>query len=153
MITRTRRPRTLRILGTLLLVGLMTVAACAIAFAASPVKDAKYSGHPKGQSDTAVTFRVSASGKKVVGMRIKPYIPNKCGAGGPPPPQTSKPARIRKGEFTAKVVASIPQGSWRATVKGRFLAGGKEKGVIEFFPRPGEPAKCGGKVPYTTKAK
>ncbi len=137
------RSRTGRVVGfAVLAVG----AVAAIAFAAAPVKGAKYSGHLKGQSETTVTLRVSASGKRVIGVRVKPYIPNKCGAGGPPPPQTSKPAKIKAGRFTAKVKAQIPEGAWRATVKGRFLSGGREKGVVKYFPRPGEPAKCGGRT-------
>jgi hypothetical protein len=51
------------------------------AFAAGPVKGAKYSGHLKVATTETVTFKVSASGKKVIGMRVKPFIPNKCGSG------------------------------------------------------------------------
>ena len=128
-------------------------AVAAIAFAANPVKGAKYSGHPTGDRNTTVTFRVSASGRKVIGMRVKPVIPNSCGQGGQPPPQTSKPAKIKAGRFTATVKAQIPKGVWRATVTGRFLKGGKEKGVIKSSPRPGEPSKCGTNTRYRTSTK
>ena len=127
-------------------------AVAAIAFAANPVKGAKYSGHMTA-GPTTVTFKVSASGKKVIGMRVKPFIPNRCGQGGRPPPQTSKPAKIKAGRFTATVKAQIPKGVWRATVTGRFLKGGKEKGVIKSSPRPGEPSKCGTNTLYRTSTK
>jgi hypothetical protein len=152
MTAATGRPRTGRVVGFAVLAVLMIGAVTAIAFAAAPVKGAKYSGHLKGQ-DTTVTFRVSASGKKVIGMRVKPYIPNSCGSGGPPPPQTSKPAKIKNGRFTATVKAQIPDGVWSATVTGKFLSGGKEQGMVKASPRPGEPSKCGQKIAYTTSTK
>jgi hypothetical protein len=157
MTAATGRPRTGRVVGLAVLAVLVIGAVAAIAFAAAPVKGAKYSGHLKGQkgqgSTTTVTFKVSASGKKVIGMRVKPYIPNRCGSGGPPPPQTSKPAKIKNGRFTATVKAQIPEGVWSATVTGKFLSGGKEQGVVKSSPRPGEPSKCGGNTPYTTSTK
>jgi hypothetical protein len=154
MTAATGRSRTGRVVGLAVLAVLVIGAVAAIAFAAAPVKGAKYSGHLKGQgSTTTVTFRVSASGKKVIGMRVKPYIPNRCGSGGPPPPQTSKPAKIKNGRFTATVKAQIPEGVWSATVTGKFLSGGKEQGVVKSSPRPGEPSKCGGNTPYTTSTK
>ena len=152
MSAATGSSRTGRIVGVAVLAVLAVGTIAAIAFAAGPVKGAKYSGHLKGQT-TTVTFKVSPSGKKVTGMRVKPYIPNSCGSGGPPPSQTSKPAKIKNGRFTAKVEAQIPQGDWSATVTGKFLSGGKEQGVVKASPRPGEPAKCGQDISYTTSTK
>ena len=150
MTAATGRSRTGRIVGVAVLAVLAVGAVAAIAFAAEPVKGARYSGLVKG---TTVTFKVSASGEKVIDMRLRPYIPNRCGSGGGPPPETSIPARIKDAKFTAKVTTQIPGGAWRATVTGTFLRGGKEKGVITFFPRPGEPPKCGGSVAYTARTK
>ena len=145
--------RTGRVVGLAVLAVLAVGAIAATAFAANPVKGAKYSGHMTAGPTTRVTFKVSASGRKVVGMRVKPAFPNKCGGGGPPPPETSKPARIKDGRFTARVEEHLISGVARATVTGTFLRGGREKGVIKYFPRPGEPTKCHGRAPYTTHTK
>lgn len=138
------------------LVGSATVVAliaAAIAFAASPVKGAKYAGHLKVASSEKVTFKVSPSGTMVTSVRVKPYLPNKCGNGGTPPPEVSKPAKIKNGKFSAVVKAELSNGlvSGMVTVTGKFLPGGKERGVVKA-PLPGAP-ECAGNFPYTTAAK
>jgi hypothetical protein len=129
----------------------VVAAAAAIAFAAAPVNGAKYSGHLNVASTETVSFKVSASGKKVTNVRVTPYLPNRCGSGGPPPPEVSKPAKIKGGKFTAKVKDELTNGlvSGRATVTGKFLPGGKEMGVVKV-PIPGAP-ECSGKFPYMTR--
>jgi hypothetical protein len=129
------------------------VALAAVAFAASPVSGAKYSGHLKLSSADTVTFKVSASGKKVIGVKVMPAIPNRCGSsGGTLPLQVSKPAKIKNGKFSALVEEKLSNGavSGTATVTGKFLRGGKETGVVEN-PLPGA-EECAGNFPYTAKA-
>lgn len=129
------------------------VALAAIALAASPVSGAKYSGHLKLSSADTVTFKVSASGKKVIGVKVMPEIPNHCGsAGGTLPLQVSKPAKIKNGKFSAVVEETLSNGavSGTATVTGKFLSGGKEMGMVKN-PLPGA-KECAGNFPYTAKA-
>jgi hypothetical protein len=138
------------------LAGTATVALvvlAAVALAASPVSGAKYSGHLKLSSADTVTFKVSASGKKVIGVKVMPEIPNRCGSGGGTlPSQVSKPAKIENGKFSAVVEEKLSNGavSGTATVTGKFLRGGKEMGVVEN-PLPGA-KECAGNFPYTAKA-
>ena len=134
-----------------LVAGVATVAV-AVALAASPLSDASYSGHLKLGSGTTVSFKVSASGKEVTGVKVLPDIPNRCGSGGTPPPQVSKPATIVNGKFAAVVEEKLSNGavSGTATVTGKFLPGGREKGVVEN-PLPGA-KECAGNFAYTAKA-
>lgn len=135
------------------LAALATVVLAAVALAASPVGGAKYSGHLKLSSADTVTFKVSASGKKVIGVKVQPAIPNRCGSsGGTLPLQVSKPAKVKNGKFSALVEEKLSNGavSGTATVTGRFLPGGKETGVVKN-PLPGA-KECAGNFPYTAKA-
>lgn len=132
--------------AALLLLGL-----AAIAPAASPVNGAKYRGSLKVSKNETVSFKVSASGKKVTAVRVLPVVPNHCGVGGTPPAQKSVPAPIENGKFKATLNEETSNGaiSGTATVTGKFLAGGKVKGVVEN-PLPGAP-ECAGNFPYTAK--
>jgi hypothetical protein len=147
---KTRLGRIVALAGT---ATVAIVVLATVAFAASPVGGAKYSGHLSSSSADTVTFKVSPSGKKVIGVKVLPEVPNRCGSGGgTPPPQVSKPATIRNGKFSALVEERLSNGavSGTATVTGKFLPGGKEKGVVEN-PLPGA-KECAGNFPYTAKA-
>ena len=100
-----------------------------------------------------VSFKVSRSGKRVSSLKVSPSLPNSCGYGGPPPTQTSKPAKIADGKFTAKITEKAGNGTVaaRATITGRFLAKRKEKGTI----KTSVPAatSCNGTFSYSTKVK
>jgi hypothetical protein len=142
-----------RIAALTVVAAAVIAAFAALALAASPVSGAKYAGHLKLSSADTVTFRVSASGKKVIGVKVLPAIPNHCGSGGGTLPlQVSKPAKIKNGKFSAVIEERLKNGavSGTATVTGRFLAGGKEKGVVEN-PLPGA-KECAGNFAYTAKA-
>jgi hypothetical protein len=140
-----------RILALAVLPALLLTLA-AVALAAAPVKGAKYSGSLTIAKSETVSFKVSPSGKKVTHIQVLPYVPNRCGAGGPPPAQTSIPATIKNGKFKATLNEETSNGgiSGTATVTGKFLAGGKVKGVVEN-PLPGAP-ECAGNFAYTAKA-
>jgi hypothetical protein len=141
------------------LIGLAAVALAAIlatvsiALAAGPVKGARYSGPVNGTASLTVSFKVSRSGRRVSSLKVSPSLPNRCGFGGPPPPQTSKPAKIGHGKFTAKITEKAGNGTVIATaqVTGKFLAKGKEKGGITVnLPNA---KSCSGSFSYTAKAK
>lgn len=139
-------------------VGVAVVAALALplptAVAAVPVAGATYHGHiaDAPSTESAVTFEVSRNGDRVEHLRVGPYpMTLSCGSGGDPPNQSSGPASISRGRFTAHVVyRNGSQVIARATVTGTFLARGKEKGVVSSRI-VGHP-DCNFSLPYTTRA-
>jgi hypothetical protein len=141
-----------RILALAVLPALLLTLLAAVALAASPVNGAKYAGSLTISKSETVSFKVSASGKKVINVRVLPVVPNHCGSGGTPPAQSSIPAKIKNGKFKATLNEETSNGavSGTATVTGKFLAGGKVKGVVEN-PLPGAP-ECAGNFAYTAKA-
>ncbi|ABL84027.1 MULTISPECIES: hypothetical protein [unclassified Nocardioides] len=105
------------------------------AVAAAPVADGVYKGRiadaPEGQDK--VSFTVTRHGRSVTGMRVGPWaLSAECGSGGDPPIQSSKAAPIRDEKFTAHIVYRADDDSViaRATVTGKFLSRGREKGVV-----------------------
>jgi hypothetical protein len=122
------------------------------ALAAAPVKGGRYSGRVNITATLTVRFKVSGSGKKVTSLKVSPALPNSCGFGGPPPAQSARAAKVRKGKFTTKITEKTSGGTVTATarVKGRFLAGGKEKGRI-ITNVPGN-TSCNGSFRYSTEA-
>lgn len=141
-----------KLIGSIALAVTAVVALAGIANAAAPTKGARYSGHVNGAATLTVTFKVSRSGKKVTSLAVKPALPNRCGSGGPEPTETSKPTKVKRGKFTAKITEKAINGKviGTATVTGKFLAGGKEKGTIKSV----EPnaRSCDGSFTYSTKA-
>jgi hypothetical protein len=128
------------------------LALAGIAFAAAPVKGSKYSGPVNVTATLTVSFKVSGSGKRVSSLKVSPSLPNSCGYGGPPPAETSKPAKIKDGKFTAKITEKATNGTVITTAKvtGKFLAKGKEKGTINTnLPNA---KSCNGTFAYSTKA-
>jgi hypothetical protein len=138
----------MRVLGAAV-VGLAVVVACAGALAAGTVKGGTYKGALTVSSSEKVSFKVS--GTTVTDVRVTPYVPNRCGVGGPPPLQSSKPAAINGGKFKAELSEETDNGgvSGTATVTGKFLGGGKVKGVVEN-PLP-QAKECAGNFSYTAK--
>jgi hypothetical protein len=131
-----------------------SLALAAAALAANPVNGARYSGRLTGVGSTdTVTFKVSKNGKKVTGVSVSPFFPNSCGSGGPLPKYTSKPAAVKHGKFKAAVFVVTATGSKlpAGTVRGTFLAHGKEKGTIR--PTSKLPKSCVKTFKYTAKAK
>ncbi len=131
-----RSPRLVRMTAAaaaVLVIPLLPAAAAAPV--AGPVAGADYQGRIAGapNSESHVTFTVSDDGKSVIGTNVGPYpMTLECGSGGDPPLQSSKPAKIRNDRFTAHVVYRAEDNSLvgRATVTGKFLRKGKEKGVV-----------------------
>jgi len=145
--------RSSRIVGVAAAVAAAAVMSIQPAAATPPRAGAIYKGHVanRGTSPPVVKFKVSKSGAWVKNMYVGPYPLNTCGSGGSPPSQSSDPARIKNGKFTAhiayrgggKVIA-------KATVSGTFLRHGKEKGVV-IGTLVGMP-QCRGSFDYTTRA-
>lgn len=133
---------------------LALLAVAGVAAAAKPVKGGKYSGTLTIASGETVSFKVSKNGKKVSGLKVAPFEPNTCGAGGPPPGQSSKAAKISKGKFHVTVTYKTGTGFVFATAKvtGTFLKGRRERGTVRtrFTDRSGK--SCEASFKYTTKA-
>lgn len=150
MIRRPRLTTAIAVIAAVLVIPLLPAAA------AAPVAGADYKGRIAGAptGENKVTFTVSARGKSVTDMRVGPWVLTlECGSGGDPPSQTSKPAPIRNDKFTAHVVYRAPDDTVvaRATVTGKFLRDGKEKGVVTAVLETGNcPSHS---LPYTTHAK
>lgn len=128
-----------------------------LAFAGAPKKGATYSGRLKTEGGPAssgvpISVDVSASGSKAtVKMESFPLF---CEGGGPPQVVRFKAAKIANGKFTAKGTEKTEKQfggelTATATVTGKFLAGGRERGSFEdSFPKFSD---CGGKTTYSTK--
>jgi hypothetical protein len=139
----------LRVIGGTVVTGVVIAIVCAGALAAVSAKPGIYKGPVTGSSTEKVSFKVK--GGTVTNVKVMPFVPNKCGAGGTPPQESSLPAKIKNGRFTAKLSEETVNGavSGTATVTGKFLAGGRVKGVVEN-PLPGA-KECAGNFPYTAK--
>jgi hypothetical protein len=143
-----RGSRKLSIAAAMAVVGALVLST--VALAAGPVKGAKYKGklNPFG---APVSFKVSANGKTVTKMKVDTYPPNKCGAGGPTPKQSSKPATIKHGKFKVRLTYTYSATVHSTyTVTGTFLKHRKEKGV--FFYKSSKFPHCNGNFRYTATA-
>jgi hypothetical protein len=142
-----------KLIGSAALTFAVILAATGIALASGPVKGARYSGRVNVTANLTVSFKVSRSGKKVSSIKVSPSLPNSCGYGGPPPTQTSRPAKIEDGKFTMKITEKAGNGTVAATARitGRFLAKGKEKGTV----KTSVPAatSCNGSFSYSAKVR
>lgn len=128
-----------------------------LAFAAAAKKGATYSGRLKPEAGPAssglpISLRVSPSGTKVT--VVMESFPLFCEGGGPPQVIHFKAAKIAAGKFTAKGSESTQKQfggglTATATVTGKFLAGGRERGTFKdsFAHAP----TCSGSTTYATK--
>jgi hypothetical protein len=147
-----REPKSGKLIASAALALAAILALAGIAFAAGPVKGSKYSGRINVTATSTVSFKVSGSGNRITSLKVSPSLPYSCGHGGPPPTDTSKPAKIKDGKFTAKITEKAGNGTVIATAKvtGKFLAKGKEKGAINTnLPNA---KSCNGTFAYSTKA-
>jgi hypothetical protein len=130
--TRRWRAFSLRLGGLCAVLIAALVALAGLALAAAPVKGGRYSGHLAVSASETVSFKVSSNGKKVTGLTGPAFAPNTCGSGGPPPSQSSSPASISGGKFSAKITYRTGTGHAIATVtvKGKFKKHRKETGTM-----------------------
>ncbi len=133
---RPHRARRAWALATVLAVAIPAILGINGAFAAT-IKPGKYSGPESFQGFKSttefVTFTVDKSKTKVKKLRLVPFVPNKCGSGGPPPKETSKTAKIKNGKFTGLVKELATNGTViaKGKVSGTFKAGGKVTGSVK----------------------
>ena len=122
--------------------------------ATPPQAGATYQGQVIGAPDgqDAISFTVNGRGTSVRNLSVGPYVLRaSCGSGGEPPAQSSKPAPIKHGKFTAKVVYRAGGDVVaRATVTGTFLRHGKEKGTVTTDSVGAN--QCHQSMPYRTHA-
>lgn len=127
------------------------------ALAANQVKGGSYKGTLTPARDGVVlSFKVSSSGKQVIGLETS-NVPLYCSGGGRPTPVRFKNASVsNKGTFSSSGQYVIQEGPKKGQVgsklklTGKFLKGGVEQGTLTTtyvgFPN------CSGKSSYSTKA-
>jgi hypothetical protein len=127
------------------------------ALAAGPVKGGSYAGSLIPSRDgVTVSFKVSADGKKVIGLSTS-NVPLYCSGGGKPIPVHFKSAVISsKGTFSSTGKYLILEGPKKGQVganlkiSGKFLKARKERGTLTTsyvgF------SNCSGISTYSTKA-
>jgi hypothetical protein len=139
----------------------LAVGTTGVAMAAKPksavVKGGSYTGTLAApRTSYVISFKVSANGKQVTGLRIN-NLPAYCSSGGPAVPIKFKDATISKsGAFTstgAQIISAGPkkgQKGAKLSITGRFTSGGKESGKItSTFPSG---ISCNGSSGYSTTA-
>ncbi len=109
------------------------LASSGIALASNAVKGASYIGHYQGGVTEAISFTVSANGKRVTDLSVT--TPFKCsgGCGGVGSPIGGSARISEKGTFkiTLKLVGPGSTKSFGTdTVTGTFLKHGKAKGTV-----------------------
>ncbi len=115
------------------LAAVAVLASAGIALASSASKGASYSGSYKGGATEAISFTVSASGKRVMDLSV--ITPFKCsgGCGGVERPSGGSAPISKNGKFKAALKLMGP-GSTKSigsdTVTGTFLKHGKAIGKV-----------------------
>jgi hypothetical protein len=135
------------------LIAVFVLATAAVALAANPVKGAKYTGSGKLHGQTgAVSFRVSANGKRVTKLSVP--TPVGCQLGGVKFPKSGSANITKHGTFTATLPLKAINGKkvGHDTVTGTFLKHRKEKGRISSHWSASTFNKCNASMSYSTKA-
>lgn len=118
--------------GTLAVVA--TLGAATVASASSAVKGASYLGSYSDGATDAISFKVSANGKKVIDLDVS--TPVKCagGCGGIGTASRASAAISKNGKFEVKLNLVFPPGSNKSegteTVTGTFLKHGTATGTV-----------------------
>jgi hypothetical protein len=131
------------------------LASAGVALAAQPKKGASYSGTFKGITSDAVSFKVSANGKKVSGFAI-PNPPAGCQGGGFGSASGGMATVSKQGTFKitlSLVFAPAHRTNGTVVVSGKFDKHGTESGKISsVFTNKAFPASCNASVTYSTKS-
>ena len=123
-----------RLCGAIALATTVTLAAAAVATASKVTKGGSYVGSYSDGETSAITFKVSANGKKVIDLDVS--TPIKCGGGcGGIGSASNASASISKnGTFKVKLNLDFPPGSKKSegteTVTGKFLKHGVATGTV-----------------------
>src|SRR3954452_18245749 len=106
------------------------------AIAAAPTKGGSYRGTLAApRTSIAVTFKVSANGRKVSALKVSD-LPLYCSGGGPATPITFKAAAIVSGKFKSTGKQTITTGPLMGqpgatlVITGKFASRGKESGKL-----------------------
>jgi hypothetical protein len=151
---RARRARRAWVVAFAIAIVTSAVLGASGAFAVT-IKPGNYSGPESFQgfksSTEFVTFTVNKNKTKVTKLKLVPFVPNKCGSGGPPPKETSKTAKIKNGKFTGTVNEFTDTGQLiaKGKVSGKFKAGGKVTGTVKTTLPTAQ--QCNAKFTFTAK--
>jgi hypothetical protein len=151
--SRRRSARDRRMAAIVLALGALVALSLGIANAlAAHPKSGNWTGQFKYKgtliTSEALTFKVS--GNKVKKFAITPFLPNKCGSGGPPPKEKSKNATIHKGKFSgAAEVVFQGKVTGKTKVSGKFTSSKKATGTLKTtFPST---PQCAASYTFTAK--
>lgn len=127
----------------------------AVALAAAPIKGATYQGKLKLSHASSVTygisFKVSASGKRVSDFNLPRGYPVYCQGGGFGKQQAASSTITRKGKFNVKLpIYFAPTHSHQGfvVITGSFAKHGKESGTVRTDFTVSH--VCNGTSTYTT---
>jgi hypothetical protein len=123
-----------RLSGIGALAAIATLAVATVASASGAVKGGSYVGSYSDGLTDAISFKVSASGKKVVELDVSTPIKCQGGCGGIGSASHASAAISKKGRFKVKLNLVFPPGSNKSegteTVSGKFLAHGIATGTV-----------------------
>jgi hypothetical protein len=123
-----------RFCGAVVAVGVATLAVAAVAPASNAVKGGSYVGSYSDGAQNAISFKVSANGKKVVELTLETPIKCKGGCGGVATASGGSASISKQGRFKVKLNLVFPPGSHKSegteTVTGKFLKHGVAKGIV-----------------------
>ena len=126
------------------LCGVAAVATLAVATAASAssaVKGASYIGSYSDGATDAISFKVSANGKKVIDLAVSTPIKCQGGCGGVGSASRTSASISKNGQFKVKLNLVFPPGSNKSegteTVTGRFLKHDVATGTVSSHFKAG----------------
>ena len=143
-----------RVLGAIALIALVAIADGAVAFAATPIKGARYGGKIARTSNVtySISFKVSANGKRVSNFTLTNGYPVYCQGGGFGTAQEASGTIAKNGTFDVKLpiyFSPSHQHQGFVIITGRFAKHGKESGkVMTDFTHA---TTCNGTSRYATK--
>jgi hypothetical protein len=123
-----------RLSGVGLLATTVTLVVAAVASASNAVKGGSYTGSYSDGATNAISFKVSANGKRVVDLTVSTPITCKGGCGGIGSASPASASISKSGKFKVKLNLVFPPGSNRSegteTVTGKFLKHGSASGTV-----------------------
>lgn len=143
-----------RVLGAIALIALVAIAEGAVAFAATPIKGARYEGKIARTSNVtySISFKVSANGKRVSNFTLTNGYPVYCQGGGFGTAQEASGTIAKNGTFDVKLpiyFSPSHQHQGFVIITGRFAKHGQESGkVMTDFTHA---TTCNGTSRYATK--
>ena len=116
------------------LAAVATLSVTTVAIASSAVKGASYVGSYSDGATNAISFKVSANGKKVLDLTVSTPIKCQGGCGGIGSASPASASISKHGRFTVKLNLVFPPGSNKSegteTVTGEFLKHGIATGTV-----------------------